>query len=420
MIQRYQTLRIFWMTGFFWICVAWHGDAKPKDHSGELVLLLKKLNHKLEELTNKMSRLEGRIGLLEKQVKKNKEEMEKNSREIKGEMEKKSRDIKEALGTTSESLKAQFVQVSTQKIAMVTEQIQHLTVLFQQSLFKVGVLADALESLQRNVDVLLLGKARSITGLPDGKVRWIPAGEFQMGSGSSDSYKDADEQPQHRVRISRGFWMMETEVTQRQWKVWMGANPAYFKNCGDRCPVDSVRWDEAALFANKLSEREGRESCFVCKGGGDSLRCEGKGNKTTDYVRCKGWRLPTEAEWEYAARAGKTAPRYGKIEKIAWYRGNSVFKTHPVGQKEANAWGLRDLLGNVWEWVYDDYNGIAYQVQSWAAINPVQAATSRNNRILRGGSWYNIAQSVRVALRYNFTSSSRVSNVGFRLLRLGH
>ena len=155
---------------------------------------------------------------------------------------------------------------------------------------------------------------------------WIPAGEFRMGSTSSDA--DDDEQPVTRVRISRGFWLGKHEVTQAEWQAVMGTNPSLFSGCG-RCPVERVSWDDAQAFIGRLNAR----------GGGR-------------------YRLPTEAEWEYAARAGTSGDRYGgDLDAIAWHDRNSGTRTHSVGQKAPNAFGLHDMLGNVWEWVQDWYGG---------------------------------------------------------------
>ena len=244
------------------------------------------------------------------------------------------------------------------------------------------------------------------------KTRWIPAGTFKMGSPESEPDKLAHEQPQHKVRITQGFWLMETEVTQGQYEAFTRKNPSHFKNCGKNCPVEWVSRYDAALFANQLSDKEKMPLCFTCHNG----VCVGIGNKTTDYVGCKGWRLPTEAEWEYAARAGTTTPRYGLLNDIAWYLGNSS-KTHPVGQKQANAWGLYDMLGNVWEWVYDGYDEEAYQARIQRAINPVQAATASTYRIFRGLSWGNTADEMRVTYRHKGSESAQHAAIGFRLLR---
>ena len=265
----------------------------------------------------------------------------------------------------------------------------------------------------------------------DFKMRWIPAGSFEMKN-------------PHKVTITRGFWLMETEVTQGQYEALMMKNPSHFKNCGKNCPAEMVTWHDAAWFAERLNEAEAVFSpctgkkvsrCFLC----EKQSCESIGNKTTDYISCKGWRLPTEAEWEYAARAGTTTPRYGDLNDIAWWgalyvRGNAQVSyagayeshdkqwgTHPVGQKQPNAWGLYDMLGNVWEWVYDGYEDTAHQARSQAAvIDPVRAATASNNSIIRGGSWLNGESYIRAASLYKYLASNWDNTLGFRLLRSSH
>ncbi|MCK6513392.1 formylglycine-generating enzyme family protein, partial [Myxococcota bacterium] len=148
--------------------------------------------------------------------------------------------------------------------------------------------------------------------------------------------------------------------------------------------------------------------CFV----GSGEKMEGVGNKGSDYVGCKGWRLPTEAEWEYACRAGATTPRYGELDEIAWHGKNSGSTTHVVGQKQANAWGLHDTLGNVWEWCYDWFGGYSAQ----AATDLVGAATGAN-RVRRGGSWNYNAYFVRAAQRGSNTPTYRNNLIGFRVVR---
>ncbi len=262
------------------------------------------------------------------------------------------------------------------------------------------------------------------------KMRWIPAGEFLMGSPAGGG--DSDEKPQHKVLISRGYWMMEHEVTQGQWKAAMGGmNPSHFSSCGVQCPVRRVSWHEAAAFANKLSEAQRLEACFVCEGKGADRKCEGKGNKESEYVGCKGWRLPTEAEWEYAARAGTTTSFHtGKCISTteANYDGNNPqegcakgeyrMKTIEVCSLARNAWGLCDMHGNVWEWVYDAWNHSAYKGRSMrtATRDPVYARQP-SLRVNRGGSWNYNAWSVRSANRDRFTPTNRYDDLGFRLVR---
>ena len=245
-------------------------------------------------------------------------------------------------------------------------------------------------------------------GGADFALRWIPAGRFWMGAGEDDKEAAHDEKPQHDVTITRGFWMGETPVTQGQYLAVMGENPSEFKTVGLDAPIECVTWYDAAAFANKLSALEGLPACFV----GTGEQIDGVGNKGSDYVGCKGWRLPTEAEWEYACRAGTAVPRYGELDEIAWYNKNSGETTHAVGQKQANAWGLHDTLGNVWEWCYDRVGGYSAQ----AATDPTGAATGVF-RVVRGGSWLGIGGSVRSAFRYWNAPARRYNSVGFRLLR---
>ena len=239
-------------------------------------------------------------------------------------------------------------------------------------------------------------------------MRWIPAGRFLMGAaGDREALKS--EKPQHKVLITRGFWIGETPVTQGQYIAMIGENPSHFKETGGDAPVEQVKWQEAATFANRLSVLENLPPCFTETG--DEL--EGVGQVGVDALGVWGWRLPTEAEWEYAARAGTTTPRYGLLERIAWYRENSGRKTHPVGLKEANAWGLYDTLGNVWEWCCDGFAAYSF----WAAIDPIQALTDNGYRVLRGGSWGDVALHLRVTDRSYYTPLHRASGVGFRVVR---
>ena len=239
-------------------------------------------------------------------------------------------------------------------------------------------------------------------------MRWIPAGHFLMGAGEEDTEAEDVERPQHEVTITRGFWMGETPVTQREYQAITGKNPSQNRDVGWDAPVEKVAWYEAAAFTKKLCELEGLSPCFV--GEGEEMR--GVGNQTSDYLGCKGWRLPTEAEWEYACRAGTTTPRYGALDKIAWYWDNGDGGKHLVRQKEANAWGLYDTLGNVSEWCYDE--DIEYSGE--ALLDPLQAAIGCF-RVLRGGSWNFNAHRVRAAYRDCFALVSQFNDVGFRVVR---
>lgn len=186
----------------------------------------------------------------------------------------------------------------------------------------------------------------------------IPAGSFQMGA--DPNFEDAadDQTPRHRVTLSQPFYLGKYEVTQEQWVAVMGTNPSRFK--GRTNPVEQVSFDDVQTFIRKLNAKEG-------------------GSR---------YRLPTEAEWEYAARAGATG-KYGfgddddQLGLYAWYTGNSGDKTHPVGQLRANAWGLHDMHGNVWEWVQDWYDESYYRHSP--ATDP-RGPGSGSNRVFRGGA----------------------------------
>ena len=210
---------------------------------------------------------------------------------------------------------------------------------------------------------------------------WIPPGTFRMGSGSSEAFED--EQPPTRVRISRGFWLGKYEVTQAEWEAVMGANPSSFRGCG-HCPVEEVSWNDVQDFISRANGKEGREV----------------------------YRLPTEAEWEYAARAGTTGDRYGDLDAIAWYGGTSGRRTHPVGGRAANAWGLHDVLGNVVEWVadwYGDYPG--------GSVTDPQGPGFGPGRVIRGGCWVGAARHSRTSNRNVSPPDVRYDFLGFRLLR---
>jgi formylglycine-generating enzyme required for sulfatase activity len=188
---------------------------------------------------------------------------------------------------------------------------------------------------------------------------YIPAGTFTMGCSPQDNECIDDEKPPHVVEIANGFWLGETEVTQAAWKKTMNNSPSRFK--GDTLPVESVDWTQAG-----------------------------------DYCKAIGGRLPTELEWEYAARAGTTGSRYGPLDAVAWYDRNSGATTHPVRLKQANAFGLYDMLGNVWEWTASDYDA-----GGWS-------------KIVRGGSWGSLTGHIRASYRGWYQPTSRDVNVGFR------
>ena len=220
----------------------------------------------------------------------------------------------------------------------------------------------------------------------------IPPGEFLMGSTSGYAYDH--EKPVAQVRISQGFYLGKYEVTQAEWQAVMGNNPSEFSGCG-RCPVEQVSWEDVQVFIGRLNARSG---------GGR-------------------YRLPTEAEWEYAGRAGTTTDTYaGEITNpygndpvlngIAWYRGNSGGRTQPVGQKAPNGFGLYDMLGNAWEWAGDWYG-----TYPGGAVTDPAGPGSGSRRVIRGGGWFNDARDCRSAYRSGNPPGDRSRLLGFRLLR---
>ena len=256
------------------------------------------------------------------------------------------------------------------------------------------------------------------------KGKWtpIPGGTFQMGSPSSEKCRYSDE-TQHQVTLTHKFSIMSTEVTQAQFNALMGYNPSYFSSCGNTCPVEKVNWHEAAAYANALSSQGGKAKCYTCTGSGKSVSCsEASAYAGKKVYQCPGYRLPTEAEWEYAYRAGTSTAFYNggitscsstdpNLDKIGWYWKNSSSKTHPVGQKTPNTWGLYDMAGNVWEWCHDWYG----TYPSSSVIDPV--GTSGSYRVERGGSWYDRADFARAASRHVSSPGARYNFLGFRLAR---
>jgi sulfatase modifying factor 1 len=174
-------------------------------------------------------------------------------------------------------------------------------------------------------------------------------------------------------------------VTQEQYAEVTGRRPS--TTVGDRLPVEGVSWWDAIQFCNALSQIEGYAAAYGSDGEWDA---------TAD-----GYRLPTEAEWEYACRAGTTGPRYGALDEVAWYRGNSAERLHEVGGKQPNAWGLHDMLGNVWDWCWDVYDAEVYG----------------SYRTLRGGGWFDEHWSCRASVRRRSHPSLKIDDVGFRLAR---
>lgn len=236
----------------------------------------------------------------------------------------------------------------------------------------------------------------------------LPTGSFLMGISADDPDSYADEGPQHEVVISKRFAMAETEVTQGQYQSVVGTNPSHFKTGPDwkQQPVENVSWLDAIGYCNELSKQEGLAPCY---------KVQGEEVKWEAGQDCPGYRLPTEAEWEYAARAGQSTRYAGSDDpkEVAWF-GETVkdARTQAVKQKNANSWFLYDLSGNVWEWVWD-YSAI---YQAGSQQDPV-GPSSGENRVNRGGSWGDSAWSARVANRLRSDPGDRSQDQGFRLVR---
>jgi formylglycine-generating enzyme required for sulfatase activity len=268
-------------------------------------------------------------------------------------------------------------------------------------------------------------------------MRWIPPGKFVMGSPAGRDYGRDDEGPQHEVIITHGYWMFDTPCTQGLWTALMGKNPGYFPD--PERPVEQVRWQDAVGFAKKLNERLAKDYPSIGKGLVD------------------GWerllfRLPTEAEWEYACRAGTRGDTYAGdlnlksndetkseiLDSIAWYGGNSGHKydleksekmtwmvdlqaaekeggSRKVAQKTPNPWGLYDMLGNVWEWC-QDWHGLYPAERLVDPTGPAEGTAC----VMRGGSWNFPTWSLRSACRLRSVPGDRLNFLGFRLLSSAH
>jgi len=270
-------------------------------------------------------------------------------------------------------------------------------------------------------------------GVPDGFVL-IEEGGFYMGDGSD----------RHKVKLSRPFAVGKYQVTQAVWESVMGNNPSHFK--GSNRPVEEVSWFDCIEFCNKLSEKEGLEKAYTIYAytiNGKEVQCNFESN---------GYRLPTEAEWEYCARANEDFEYSGSDDpnEVAWYNKNSNRQTHPVGQKNPNGFGLYDMSGNVWEWCWDFYGEYAVEYSKWktkdleeellrlgldvprlkkdriealnryakrhGAVDPTGPSTG-SSRVSRGGSWCKDAWIARVSIRYRYAPSYRNYYQGFRLFR---
>ena len=267
----------------------------------------------------------------------------------------------------------------------------------------------------------------------------IKAGTFSMGSPASDPCRNVANEFKHAVTLTHGIEIQATEVTQDQFYAVMGYEPWSFKYCGGTCPVENVNWHEAVAYCNALSNKAGKAQCYTCTGTKGQVKCTQASGYTNIYA-CPGYRLPTEAEWENAYRAGSTPIYYngsGKAatctekeptaDKIGWscfnskvvYVGGQKPKCsttqfagpHPVGARQANAWGLYDMAGNVWEWCHDGYQA---NLGSIPITDPVGSGPYT---VTRGGAWNRSPTTLRAAARGLNAMGSRVNDLGFRCVR---
>jgi formylglycine-generating enzyme required for sulfatase activity len=220
---------------------------------------------------------------------------------------------------------------------------------------------------------------------------WIPRGTFTMGSPESESGSEKWEHPRTTVVISKGFWLGKTVVTQAQYKAVMGINPSHFDHAGPDAPVEQVRWYDAMEFCQRVTFQE-----------------SANGRLLRGYA----YTLPTEAQWEYACRAGTTGPLYAEdLSSIAWYGKNSQWAMHQVGQKKPNAFGLYDMLGNVWQWCSDRFGPYPGGRQT----DPT-GPDAGFYRVERGGSWWNGPADCRCATRFWDAPGYRYNELlGFRV-----
>jgi formylglycine-generating enzyme required for sulfatase activity len=260
----------------------------------------------------------------------------------------------------------------------------------------------------------------------------VPNGSFDMGctaAQENDGNCDANESLVHTVTLTRDFYLSETEVTQEQWDALMSNNPSWFgpstahPYCGTDCPVENVWWWDAATFANAVSAAEGLDDCYTLTGcagtAGLDLDCSAATISVTSTsgspYECEGYRLPTEAEWEYGARAGTDLLYSGSdtLDDVAWYSANSGMEPRSVAGMQANGWDIHGMSGNVKEWTWDWYDG---SYSSSAVSDPV-GASSGTERVLRGGAFSYGATNSRVSSRTIGPPGYRYYNAGFRLAR---
>ncbi len=270
------------------------------------------------------------------------------------------------------------------------------------------------KNLQQKIE-----KLTTITTPLGMKLRRIPSGRFYMGSHDSDEYLRNNESPQHRVFITNNLFVGVCPVTQAEFRQVMDFNPSVSTE-NDACPVDSVTWYTALEFCNKMSSLEELPPYYELEG--IKRRANGAIEKArVAILGGDGYRLPSEAEWEYACRAGSISPwcfgdQVMDVGEYAWYFDNSGMETHPVGEKKPNPWGIRDCHGNVMEWCYDWYDEYYYQSRPDEEENPAGPEDGLA-KVLRGGAWQFGAEATRCAYRNSSVPDAASSVIGLRVFR---
>ena len=269
-------------------------------------------------------------------------------------------------------------------------------------------------------------QAPDVGAVPATKWIKIVPGTFTMGSPATEPCRQPDtaRETQHKVTLTRSFELAATEVTQTQFLAAMWYNPAKHQGCGD-CPVEKLSWHEAVAYCNQLSLKASLARCYSCKGSGKGITCDtAAAHSGAKILDCPGYRLPTEAEWEYAYRAGSSTALYNgtisdcigldqNASAVGWFEHNSGGKSHPIKQKKPNAWGLYDLAGSVWEWCHDWYKT---DLGTQAATDPF-GSNEKIYRLIRGGSWFGKAYNLRAARRFQKETTYRCHGIGFRCAR---